>query len=182
MNKYFIFIFKALLLNLTVLQIAYAHAPSKPAKCKDVMGIREMQDFKNDGSEFINYTKTPLYSAQSDETFFHYFAVNKALQRKLSPVVEIKILNNSNKVINSFKFDKWVDHSHFRELAYAKFNFQKFIHKNLNEPFDIYINLDKAERAKISLNTIPYSAEISVLGDDGKSICQFNYAYGANFH
>lgn len=182
MNTSLRFIFKILIANLVALQIVHAHAPSKPAKCKDVVGIREMQDFRNDGTEFINYTKTPLYSAQSDETFFHYFAVNKALQRKLSPVVEIKILNNSKGVIKSFKYDKWADHTHFRDLSYAKVNFQTVIHQHLSEPFDIYINLDKVERAKIPISTIPYSAEISIQGDDGKSLCKFGFAYGSNFH
>lgn len=182
MKKYLVLTLNLLVINFASLQLAQAHAPSKPAKCADVVGIREMQDFKNDGTEFINYTKTPLYSSQSDETFFQYFAINRSLQRQVNPTIEIKILNNAKKVINSFKYDKWEDHNHFRDLSYAKFNFQSIMRKNLSEPFDVYVNLDKAERAKISINTIPYSAQISVITDGGKTMCSFDYAYGANFH
>lgn len=175
-------IIKVLIFSSIHFQLAHAHAPSRPAQCKEIVGIREMQDFKADGTEFVNFTKTPLYSAQSDETFFHFFAMSKALERKLSPVVKIDILNSRKAVIKSFKFDKWEEHSNYRELSYAKFNFQKLIKANLAHPFDVYINLEKPERDKIPLAGVPYSAQIEIVDSHGKVLCNYNYAYGANYH
>lgn len=173
--------YKILILNLIGLNFSLAQQPSK-AQCKDVFGIQEMQDFRNDGSEFISYTKTPLYSSQNDEMFFHYFAINKSTLRKLNPTLSIDILSNSKKVIKNFKFDKWGDHQHFKDLSYLKFNFQKLVRSNLSGPFDVYINLNKEERAKVSLDAVPYSAHITMRDEHGKEICSFDYAYAANYH
>lgn len=175
-------LYKILFFSLIATQIAYAHAPSRPAQCKGIFGIREMQDFRNDGTEYINYTKTPLYSSQNDETFFQYFAMNKSVQRQLDPVVNISILNHKKGVIKTYSFNKWADHQNFKDMAYAKFNFQQFIRANLSGPFDVYINLNKEERAKISLDDLPYSADISITDEQGKVLCSYSYAYASNYH
>lgn len=177
-----IFILIKSFLILLISSYSWAHSETKPAQCPEVVGIKEMQDFRNDGSEYIRYSKTPVYTSQSDETFFHHFAIKKGYQKQHSPELTVSILNHKKNKIKSYKFSKWADHSEFKDLAYLKMNFQDFMKAALSGPFDVYINLNKSERDKISLNTVPYSAAIEIKRQDGKSLCKFEYQYGNTYH
>lgn len=161
--------------------VANAHGPSTaPAKCPGIEGVREMEDLAQDGKTVVIFTeRKPISTSYSDGDGFHYFMMNKSEQSKVKPVIKITVLSNKNDIIKTYKFDRWKDYSHIKNKSIADFNFLEFVQEKLNGPFDVYINLSKEKRKKISLKKVPYKLSVEISDHKGRNICRYQYDYGS---
>lgn len=164
---------------LLFINLPAANANSEISKCKDTQGLKVVTDYTPEGKPFIKKILSPLYTAQSDESYITHIVVNDSKFKKENVEVLIDLLNSDKKSIKKFILKSWMTDKDLPNLKITKINFSKFLKSKLADPYDKYANLDQTLKSNQKKSEIPSDAKISIRNKNQKPFCVFEYKYGS---
>lgn len=164
--------------TLFITQISLGHGGSETVDCPGVQGLKVVNDFTPEDKAFVSKTLTVLYTSKSDDGFMTHIVVDDRFFAKSTPEILIDILNSNKASIKKYRLNQWVTDKDLPYKRISKMNFLNFMKAKLSEPYDIYANMNEAQKAQVNPAKVPHDAKVLIRAGT-KTLCSFTYKYGS---
>jgi hypothetical protein len=159
-------------------QLSLADGGSETIDCPGVQGLKIASDFNPEGKAFISKTLTVLYTSKSDDGFMTHIVVDERFFANTTPEILIDIMNSDKESIKKYRLNQWTTDKALPYKRISKVNFLNFMKTKLSEPYDIYANMNEAQKAQINPAKVPHDAKV-LIKSGSKALCYFVYKYGS---